>query len=92
MYVKTDLCETPPGYDGTPAVFSFGAAIRYMNQGKRVARSGWNGKGMWIAKQVPDAGSKMTLPYAYMKTADDQVVPWLAGQTDIFAEDWMVVA
>lgn len=27
----------------------FGNAIRAMKEGARVARSGWNGKGMWIA-------------------------------------------
>lgn len=28
------------------------------------------------------------LPFIAMKTADDKVVPWLASQTDILAEDW----
>lgn len=28
---------------------NFGQAIEEMKEGKRVARSGWNGKGMWIA-------------------------------------------
>lgn len=27
----------------------FGDALRAMKDGKRVARAGWNGKGMWIA-------------------------------------------
>lgn len=27
----------------------FGDAIRAMKAGKKVARSGWNGKGMWVA-------------------------------------------
>lgn len=27
----------------------FGDAIRAMKDGKRVARAGWNGKGMWLA-------------------------------------------
>ena len=31
---------------------------------------------------VPDDKSKMTLPYIYMKTAQDDLVPWLASQTD----------
>jgi hypothetical protein len=29
--------------------------------------------------------------YLAMKTAQDNVVPWLASQTDILAEDWMVI-
>ena len=70
---------------------SFGDAIRALKNGHRVTRAGWNGKGMWLELQRPDINSKMTLPYIYMKTADDQLVPWLASQTDILADDWMVV-
>lgn len=68
-----------------------GWAIKQMDHGLKVARSGWNGKGMWIAIQRPDENSKMTLPYIYMKTADGQLVPWLASQTDILSFDWDVV-
>lgn len=31
----------------------FGMAIEVMKQGKKVARTGWNGKGMFVFKQVP---------------------------------------
>jgi hypothetical protein len=67
---------------------TFGEAISALKEGKRVSRTGWNGKGMWLELQVPDAHSKMTLPYVYMKTAQDDLVPWLASQTDVLAEDW----
>ncbi len=70
---------------------NFGQAIEWLEAGHKVARAGWNGKGMWLALQVPDAHSKMSLPYIYMKTADDKLVPWLASQTDVLAEDWLVV-
>ena len=30
-------------------------------------------------------------PYVAMKTAQDNVVPWLCSQTDLLAEDWMVI-
>ena len=72
--------------------FSFSRAIEILKEGGRVARTGWNGKGMWLEIQVPDQHSKMTLPYIYMKTADNHQVPWLANQTDILAEDWEVVS
>lgn len=71
---------------------TFGDAIRALKEGKRVSRAGWNGKGMWLELQVPDTHSKMTLPYIYMKTVDDNRVPWLASQTDMLAEDWGIVA
>lgn len=70
---------------------NFGDALFMLKRGHRMARAGWNGKGMWLELQRPDAGSKMTLPYIYMKTADDQLVPWLASQTDMLAEDWVVL-
>lgn len=68
-----------------------GWAIKQMQNGSRVSRSGWNGKGMWVALQLPDANSKMTLPYIYMSTAQGDLVPWLASQTDILAIDWDTV-
>ena len=69
---------------------NFGFALRHLKDGKTVYRDGWNGKGMWLALQRPDVGSKMTLPYIYMSTAQQQLVPWLASQTDILATDWEV--
>lgn len=69
----------------------FGLALVALKRGGKVARAGWNGKGMWLALQTPDEGSKMSLPYIYMKTVDDKLVPWLASQTDILAEDWCQV-
>ena len=78
----------------------FGKAIKALKEGKRVARRGWNGKGIYIELQIPDAHSKMTLPYIYIVTnslvsdnpdASRGVVPWLASQTDILCEDWVIV-
>lgn len=66
----------------------FGDAIRLLKSGGRVSRSGWNGKGMWLELQTPDAHSKMSLPYIYMRTVTGDLVPWLASQTDMLASDW----
>lgn len=71
--------------------FDFGKALVYLKSGMQVTRTGWNGKGMWLSLQVPDEHSKMTLPYIYMFTADKNLVPWLASQTDVLADDWMLV-
>ena len=70
---------------------NFGQAIETLKQGKKVARAGWNGKGMHLELQRPDAHSKMTLPYIYMYTAQGDNVPWLASQTDMLSEDWVTV-
>ena len=82
-----------------------GGAIDAMRDGKRVAREGWNGKGMWLyyvpANHYPaqTAAARAEfgelVPYqAYiaMKTAQGTVVPWLASQTDLLAEDYVVVS
>lgn len=69
---------------------SFGQALEALEIGVRVCRAGWNGKGMWIELQRPDAHSKMTLPYIFMKTVQGDLVPWLASQTDMLAKDWII--
>ena len=70
---------------------NFGKALKHLKKGRRVARKGWNGKGMYIKLQRSDKFSKMTLSYLYMKTADNEIVPFLASQTDILSSDWEIV-
>jgi len=65
-----------------------GWAVSQLGGGQRVCRRGWNGKNMWLGLQRPDVDSRMSLPYVYMKTADNHLVPWLCSQTDLLAEDW----
>jgi len=81
------------------ATFGIGVAIKMLLAGHRVARKGWNGKGIFIELQVPDVHSKMTRPYIFIDTtglqssnpdAPKDRVPWLASQTDILAEDYYV--
>ncbi len=71
---------------------NFGNALQVLKSGGKVQRDGWNGKGLWLELQTPDAHSKMTLPYIYMYTAQGDLVPWLASQTDVLAEDWEIVS
>lgn len=70
-------------------MMSFGDAIQAMREGARVSRSGWNGRGMWLALQLPDEHSKMRRPYIYMSDAQGLLVPWLASQTDMLSDDWV---
>jgi len=70
---------------------NIGEAVERLHGGLRVAREGWNGKGMYLELQVPDEHSKMTLPYVYMRTAQGDLVPWLCSQTDLLADDWVTV-
>ena len=87
---------------------SFGLAIEALKKGHKVARRGWNGKGMFLyyvpAAAYPAQRNALgtmvgvfpddMVPYcAYiaMKTAQDNVVPWLASQTDMLSDDWEIV-
>lgn len=92
-----------------PVTYDFGTAIKLLKDGQAVARSGWNGKGMFlylvpanaympttaigekIADQANCYGHVPYLPYIAMRTVDGSVVPWLASQTDVLADDWTVV-
>jgi len=69
---------------------NFGEAIAALKIGHTVTRTGWNGKNMYLELQVPDTNSKMTLPYIYMRTAQGDFVPWLASQSDVLSEDWLI--
>jgi len=79
---------------------SFGDAIEAMRSGKRVARSGWNGKGMflflidhWTWMYIDGKlNDYPNLPFIAMKTATGEVVPWLASQTDMLGLDWELVS
>lgn len=85
---------------------TFGRAIKSLKEGYKVARDGWNGKGMFLALVEGDnwgigvndprdfKGAPMikNSDFIGMKTADNKFVPWLASQTDILAEDWTVIS
>ncbi|MDD2307760.1 MAG: DUF2829 domain-containing protein [Prolixibacteraceae bacterium] len=82
---------------------SFGWAIDRLKDGAKVSRRGWNGKGMFLFL-VQGSTFKVNRPpllgiypegteinyrsHIDMKTADNQIVPWVASQSDMLAEDW----
>ena len=78
---------------------TFGLAIEALKLGKRVARKGWNGKNMWLVLvtstnykvDLTRSGSYEVCPFIGLKTADNKLVPGLASQTDVLAEDWVVI-
>ena len=85
-----------PEQETATAGLTFSEALEALKRGDRVARSGWNGKEMWIELVLADKWTALSiynelLPWIGMKTADDKFVPWLASQTDLLAEDWEFV-
>lgn len=93
----------------------FGQAIANIKAGKKVARDGWNGKGMFVFLkpgsvdrsrsgqthisgvrdelfEAGDTGSVTRLPCVSMRTAGGEILEgWLASQTDMLADDWVLV-
>ena len=100
-----------------------GRARQAIEAGERVARFGWNGKGMYLiqlrglsarvmccphqprplagpaAFLGPDAPRDQLLqaldirlpPTTVMRTADGAWVAWLCSQSDLLADDWIVL-
>lgn len=85
---------------------NFEEALAALKDGKRVARTGWNGKGMFLflvagsnfrvnrepLLSIMGEGAEVTYrPHIDMRTADGSVCVWTASQTDILANDWGIV-
>jgi hypothetical protein len=83
---------------------NFGQAIEVLKQSKKVARKGWNGKGMFVyyvpANSYPtttDIAKKEFGEVAHynaylaIKTVQGPVSTWVPSINDCLAEDWQVV-
>ena len=73
----------------------FSEALKCLRRGFLLCRNGWNGKGMYIFMEpsTEDLHSGHFIPrrpYIAMYTADNQIVPWVASQTDLLADDWVM--
>lgn len=85
---------------------TFGLAIEALKKGMKVAREGWNGKGMFVYLVPADSypartpaakgyfGADALVPYnAYMaiKNVNESVSTWVPSVNDCLAEDWRIV-
>ena len=83
---------------------NFGEALEAVKEGKRIARKGWNGKGMYVY-YVPDNSYKAITevarkefgdtvpynPYFAIKNVNNTVSTWVPSVNDCLAEDWYVL-
>jgi len=82
---------------------NFGEAIKALKEGKKVARSGWNGKNQYVelATNISYKNADGEIinceheaignkALAFVGTSGIQM-GWLASQADMLAEDWEVV-
>ena len=84
---------------------SFGLAVEAMKKGNKVARAGWNGKGMFTyyvpagnypvrMEQIKGIFTEDMVPYRYylaLKTAQGDVATWAPPCSDALADDWYIV-
>ena len=85
---------------------TYGDALYLLRQGKKLARAGWNGKGMFVylvpgstftVNRAPllgiyPEGTEITYrDHLDMKYADGSCGVWLASQSDQLVDDWGVV-
>lgn len=84
---------------------SFGLAIEAAKMGKKIARAGWNGKGMYVFLADEDIAFTTDADMTefldedvtvhgmmVMRTAQKTIAPgWLASQTDMLSDDWYIV-
>lgn len=83
---------------------NFGLALEAAKKGMRIARKGWNGKGMYVflvhgmdfhtnadLSELDDQDVEV-LDCLVIRTAAGAFCPgWLASQTDMLADDWYIV-
>lgn len=86
-------------------LLSFGKAVEAAKKGKKVARIGWNGAGMFayivpaasypaqtgVAKEYWGENPVPYREYWALKTAQEDVAVWAPSGSDSLAEDWIVL-
>ena len=95
----------------------FGGAINLLKAGLAVRRKGWNGKGLFIVKQVPSHITGEIIPNMQSLPQSAKIIlmsrenphidytnqmliinpdgrgdSWVPSSSDVYAEDWEVVA
>lgn len=82
---------------------NFGLVLGHLKEGGKATRAGWNGKNQFVflvggsTFQVnrapllgiyPEGTEIRYRSHIDIRTADGSIVPWVASQTDLLAEDW----
>ena len=85
---------------------NFGEAVEAVKLGKKIARVGWNGKGMFVyyvpankylfstevGKSLADEDGKVSYnAYLAIKNVNGTVSTWVPSINDVLAEDWLIV-
>ena len=84
--------------------YDFGTAKDFLKQGMKLAREGWNGKGMFVVfvpSKVINLNEKFKKLFGtdkvefnqhfVIKNVDESVSTWVPSINDCLAEDWYIV-
>lgn len=103
-YCKDQKIKSPGTYE--IAMLDFSTAIHALKDGKKVARVGWNGNGMFVflvngstfnVNRAPllgifTEGTEINYrPHIDIKGVDGSISTWVPSIGDVMAEDWQLV-
>jgi Protein of unknown function (DUF2829) len=89
------------------ALLNFSEALELIKEGELLKRLGWNGAGMFVflVKGSAFAASRPPLnvilgegaqvsyePHIDMRTEQGSIMPWIASQSDLLANDWAITS
>ena len=78
-------------------VFSFATTYKYIKEGKKVSRQGWNNQRIWIILYNKGNSHYRGISlngfedFIVMMTTEGKYVPWTPSQTDLLTEDWILI-
>jgi len=76
---------------------SFSTALAAAKDDRYIRRIGWNGAGLSVRMHIPSSREPVSIPYLVIvnpmthPTAPGLCAPWVPSQTDMMADDWMIV-
>lgn len=87
------------------SLVDFSEALKLLKEGRKLQRSGWNGKGLYVQLQTaiplqlgtrskagdPIVTKQGTLAEFFIIVNDDKINTWVPSVSDILAKDWIVV-
>lgn len=103
-YCIDTVCANPdeeyPEGELVTEELSFGDALASCKLGGKIARSGWNGKGMFVVYQkgypegIPcnlNGDNFVCNPYLQIKNTDGSYSMWVPSIGDVLANDWYIL-
>ena len=74
------------------SIFSFATTYKYIKEGKKVSRQGWNNRHIWIILYNQGNNHYRGFEdFIVMMTTEGKYVPWTPSQTDLLTEDWILI-